>query len=143
MIWEPLNAARALADFPSDLEIWYANWLQTTPGKEGRLASIVAETVAEFRDAIATTPANVLDADPEKIPASCMRAAEALVFFTLNIEIGHDVPNARASAALRAEVFLRQISYGHFSTALDPDDPGGEGTPWYTTEPATAERTLP
>ena len=137
MEWILLDEAKVLADFPTDLKPAYDAWLVGNPDKSGRLAEIISSVAAEFRSAIAVTPANVLDADPQKLPENCIRSAEVIVCGTLQNEMGQTPSTADAQAMTRAEIFLRQIGYGHFSI----EDEAEEATPYYdlpTTEPDRA-----
>jgi hypothetical protein len=140
MNWIVLNEAKALADFPTDLKPDYDAWLVANPAKSGRLAQIVADAVAEFRDAILSNPANQLDADTTKMPESCVRPAEVIIFNTLANEMGHAQSSADVQAMTRAELFLRQIGYGHFSAK---GEGAPEPSPSYTTEIPHIERSLP
>jgi hypothetical protein len=140
MNWIALDEAKAIADFPTDLKPVYDAWLAANPGKAPRLAQIVSDAVAEFRDAILSNPANQFDADATKIPESCVRPAEVIIFNTLANEMGHTQSSADVQAMTRAELFLRQIGYGHFS-AKGGDSP--EPSPSYTTEIQHPERSLP
>jgi len=144
MNWITANEALILADFPTDLQPAYDQWMVDHPDKAGRLAEIVTATRAEFRDALAVNPANVLDPDEEKIPQSCTRALQALVVFQIETEMGHSVSEERQQAMTRADLFLRQIAYQHFSAR--PTGAQREPTPAYTPPPwkeADQERSLP
>jgi hypothetical protein len=144
MDWITANETLVLANFPTDLKPAYDQWIIDNPGKAGRLAEIIAATRAEFRDALAVNPANVLDPDEEKIPQSCTRALQALVVFQIETEMGHSVSEERQQAMTRADLFLRQIAYQHFSAR--PEGATHEPTPAYTPPPwkeANQERSLP
>lgn len=141
MNWIALNETKVLADMPTDLRPLYDAWIVANASKAGRLAEITAGIVAEFRDAIATNPANRLDADATKIPESCIRSAEVLIFGALQNEMGHKLSTDDAQAMTRAEILLRQIGYQHFiaGTGTATNEP----SPYYTTETQHPERTLP
>lgn len=140
MNWIALNEAKVLADFPSDLRTVYDAWLVAHPDKAGRLAQITADAVAEFRDAITNNSANHLDTDETKLPESCIRSAEIIIFNTLANEMGHTPSASDTQAMTRADLFLRQIGYGHF-TAKGASAP--EPSPSYTTAIEHLERSLP
>ena len=140
MNWTALNEAKVMEDFPTDLKPVYDAWLAASPGKSARLAQLTADAVAEFRDAIMSNPANQLDTDETKIPESCIRSAEVIIFNTLANEMGQAQGSADIQAITRAELFLRQIGYGHF-TAKGADAP--EPSPSYTTGIEHPERSLP
>ena len=139
MDWIALNEATVLADFPTGLKPQYDAWLVANPAKAGRLAEITANTVAEFRSAIVTDPANILDPDRAKLPENCIRSAEVIVIETLKTEMGQALSTADEQAMTRAEIFLRQIGYGHLSIQDETHEP----TPSYTTEIKHTERALP
>ncbi len=144
MDWIPVNEALALADFPTDIRQPYDQWLTDNPDKAGRLAELIANTRAEFRDALAGNPINVLDPDPEKVPQSCIRSLLALVFFQLQVEMGLSVSEERQQAMTRADLFLRQIAYQHF--VARPSGVNREPSPAYAPPPwkeCSGERSLP
>ena len=141
MEWIVLDEPTVTAHLPSDLAAEYAAWLLAHPDKAGRLAEIVANTVAEVRDTIRGNPANTLDADPTKIPQSCVRHAENIVFFQLAMEMGLDIDTEGNQSMTRADIFLRQISFKRFQTT------GGDGattpSPHYTVPERSTSRVLP
>lgn len=139
MDWIALNEAKVLADFPTDLKPQYDAWLAANPAKAGRLVEIIGQIVSEFRSAIATSPANVLDAGTETLPENCIRSAEVLITGTIQNEMGIPLSTGDAQAMTRAEIFLRQIGYGHFSI----EDESREPVPSYTTDLEHPERKLP
>ncbi len=116
MEWTTLNAERLLLDFPTDLLALYNTWIIDHPDKAGRLAQVTAETVARVRDAISSRPVNVLDPDPDAIPVSAVQAAETLVYGGLAMEMGIDVTSEANQMMTRADLFVRQIAYGHYRT---------------------------
>ena len=142
MSWVTMDEAKALADMPTDLSPSYAAWLIANPGKAGRLSAIVAGVVSEFRTAIASNPANRIDEDEAKVPESCVRSVEALVYGTLQNEMGVKMATDDLQAMTRADIFLRQISYKNFIV-----DGGGtessEPSPAYTTDIKHPGRMLP
>ncbi len=144
MNWLALTTTKVLADLPTDLTPVYNDWLTANPGKAGRLAEIVSETVAEFRDAMATNPANILDADTTKLPESCIRSAENFIIYTLMMEMGVDLSTEAHQSMTRAEMFLRMISYKHFNVTADDADVAVQPSPAYGKIPdPTYERALP
>jgi hypothetical protein len=116
MIWVALTEALVLTDLPTELGALYTTWLAANPTKATRLAQITANTVAEFRDAITTNPANTLDDDTTKIPQSCIRSAETIIYFSLMMEMGLSLKSEAIQSMTRADMFLRQIQYKNFST---------------------------
>ena len=141
MAWVTLDEARVLADFPTDLRPLYDAWLLANTEKAGRLAEITAGVVAEFRDAIAANPANVLDPVRSRIPESCVRSAEVIVLGTLQNEMGRQLTTDDLQAMTRAEILLRQVGYSHFTAgggdvALNP-------SPLVSSKNQQSERALP
>ena len=141
MEWITLDTAIVTAHLPSDLAVEYQTWLVANPGKSGRLAEIVANTVAEVRDNIRSNPANTLDADESKVPQSCVRHAENIIFFQLAMEMGLDIDTEGNQSMTRADIFLRQISFKRFTTS------GGEAatapSPSYSVPESSTGRALP
>lgn len=130
MEWITLDAATVTSHLPTDLAAQYQAWVTANPDKANRLAQITANTVAEVRDNIRSNPANTLDPDTTKIPQSATRHAESIIFFQLSMEMGLDIDTEGTQSMTRADMFLRQISYNHFTTT---GGEAGEGpTPGYT-----------
>ncbi|HMP76847.1 MAG TPA: hypothetical protein PKE12_11200 [Kiritimatiellia bacterium] len=129
MNWVTLDEAAVLAAMPSDLAAHYAVWLTEYPDKAGRLAELTANTVTEFRDAIRSNPANSLNPDPATIPQSAVRHAQSIIYFQLAMEMGLDIDTEGTQSMTRADMFLRQIAYKHF-TATSGEVPGP--SPSYT-----------
>ncbi|MBP7830979.1 MAG: hypothetical protein KA248_13790 [Kiritimatiellae bacterium] len=140
MNWIALNEAQVLADFPTDLKPLYDQWIVDYPDKAGRLAEITARTVSEVRDYIISNPANTLDADTTKIPESCLRHAETMIFYGLMMEMGLSIQEEAQESMTRADIFLRQIGYQHFSTTAED---AAAPSPRYNTEPDHPIRVLP
>ena len=107
--------------------------------QSSKVFEIIEQIVSEFRSAIATNPSNVLDADRQKVPENCVRSAEVLITGTLQNEMAIPLSTGDGQAMTRAEIFLRQIGYGHFSI----EDERHEPTPSYTTDLSNTERALP
>jgi hypothetical protein len=139
--WIILDAVTVAAHLPADLAVAYTTWLAANPDKSGRLGEIVANTVAEVRDNIRSNPANTLDADAAKIPQSCVRHAENIIFFQLAMEMGLDIDTEGNQSMTRADIFLRQISFKRFTTS------GGEAatspSPSYAVPEPSTGRALP
>lgn len=141
MNWTALNETKILADCPTDLRPLYDSWIAANPTKAGRLAEITAGIIAEFRDAIATNAANRLDADATKIPESCVRSAEVLIYGAIQNEMGNKLSTDDSQAMTRAEILLRQIGYQHFIAGTGAAT--SEPSPHYETDIQRPERTLP
>jgi len=119
--WVTLDESSVTAHLPTDLAEAYQSWLAANPDKAGRLSELTANTVAEFRDNIRTNPVNTLDPDPEKLPQSCVRHAESIIFFQLAMEMGVDLDTEGNQSMTRADIFLRQISFKRFTTTGGDD----------------------
>jgi hypothetical protein len=117
MDWIILVEATVTAHLPTDLHAEYLTWLTAHPDKAGRLAELTANVVAEFRDNIRSNPGNTLDPDAAKIPQSCLRHAESIIFFQLAMEMGVDLDTEGNQSMTRADIFLRQITYKRFTTS--------------------------
>ena len=140
MAWTVLDEAKVLADCPTDLRPDYDQWLVDYPDKAGRLAEITGGIVAEFRDAIASNPENLLNENPAALPESCIRHAEILIYGTLSMEMGRELPPDERQSMTQSEMFLRQIAYEHFLTDSQAKE---EPTPYYRTGIEHKERALP
>lgn len=139
MDWIALDSTKALSDMPTDLRTLYDAWILANPSKSSRIASIAADVTAEFRDAIQTNPANILNADESTIPTSCVRHAEIILYSTLMNEMGATPSASDLQAAVRADIFLRQIGYGHFSTGTDTGSNARRTAPeYFVPTPGTA-----
>ena len=132
MNWIALTESQVLADFPTDLQPLYDQWIVDYPAKAGRLAEIVGRVVSEFRDSIASNPVNVFDEDETKIPESCLRHAETMVFYGLMMEMGLSIQEEAQESMTRADIFLRQIGYGNFTTR---GENAAAPSPHYNPEP--------
>ena len=113
--WISVTPKSIATEIPSDVWTLWQTLLTTKPSKEIWLYEMLSGTVQEFRDAIATNPENTLDTDTTKIPSSCLRPLMILFTNAMLNEMGADVTPERRQAAIRAEMFLRQISYSRFS----------------------------
>jgi hypothetical protein len=112
MIWVEITLADVLAHLPTDIKTSYDTWLVSYPDKAGRLATLTDNTIREFRDAIKSNPANVVDPRETFLPQSAVRHVESIIIFNLAMEMGVDLDSAGNSARTSADVFLRQIPYG-------------------------------
>lgn len=142
--WISVTPKSIATEIPDDVWTQWQTLLITQPSKELWLYNMLTSTVQEFRDAIATNPENTLDTDTTKIPASCLRPLVILFTNAMLNEMGADVTPERRTAAIRAEMFLRQISYSRFSVLAE--GVRKSTTPHYaphSTNNVTAERALP
>ena len=108
-MWKELTQAYIESVMPSVLLSSYTSWLVSNPEKEGRLAEIIQQTVAEFRSAIQTNGLPLTDDRPAALPESCVRHAQSTILFELRKEIGVNLTESENIAAVRADVFLRGI----------------------------------
>lgn len=121
MIWVEITLADVLAHLPTDIKTSYDTWLVSYPDKAGRLATLTDNTIREFRDAIKSNPANVVDPRETFLPQSAVRHVESIIIFNLAMEMGVDLDSAGNSARTSADVFLRQIPYGRWNTTTEGD----------------------
>lgn len=121
MIWVEITLADVIAHLPTDIKARHDEWLAMFPEKVGRLATLTDNTVREFRDAIKSNPANVVDPRESFLPQSAVRHAESIIIFNLAMEMGVDIDSAGNSARTSADVFLRQIPYGRWNTTTEGD----------------------
>lgn len=121
MIWVEITLADVLAHLPTDIKTSYDTWLVSYPDKAGRLATLTDNTIREFRDAIKSNPANVVDPRETYLPQSAVRHVESIIIFNLAMEMGIDLDSAGNSARTSADVFLRQIPYGRWNTTTEDD----------------------
>ena len=141
--WVSVTPKSIATEMPNDVWSQWQTLLTTKPSDELWLYEMLSSTVQEFRDAIATNPLNSLDPDTTKIPASCLRPLVILFTNAMLNELGADVTPERRQSAIRAEMFLRQISYNRFSVQ-SPDAPASSNSPSYTVPPTPSpERSLP
>ena len=104
----------------SDLLGDYNQWLIDNPEKEGRLATIIQQTAAEFRSAIQANGLPLSDDRENALPESCLRHAQTTILFELKKELGQTLSEAENAAAVRADVFLRGIWMGSIPVTADP-----------------------
>ena len=104
----------------SDLLGDYNQWLIDNPEKEGRLATIIQQTAAEFRSAIQANGLPLSDDRETALPESCLRHAQTTILFELKKELGQTMSEAENAAAVRADVFLRGIWMGSIPVTDDP-----------------------
>ena len=121
MIWVEIILADVIAHLPTDIKTSYDTWLVSYPDKAGRLATLTDNTIREFRDAIKSNPANVVDPRENFLPQSAVRHVESIIIFNLAMEMGVDLDSAGNSARTSADVFLRQIPYGRWNTTTEDD----------------------
>jgi len=97
----------------------YQAWLVANPEKEGRLATIIQQTAAEFRSAIQANGLPLSNFSPNALPESCVRHAQTTILFELKKELGQTLSEAENAAAVRADVFLRGIWMGSIPVTAD------------------------
>ena len=115
-----LTEAHLESVMSSDLLADYQAWLVANPEKEGRLAEIIQQTVAEFRSAIQANGLPLSDDAPTALPESCLRHAQSTILFELRKEIGINLTESENIAAVRADIFLRGIWTGTIPVTADP-----------------------
>ena len=119
MEWVEITVDSILANLPTDVKQKYAAWLDDYPEKAGRLEQITGNTVKEFRYAIQSAYANLLDPRPDYLPRSAVRHCENIICFTLVMEMGLEASTAANSARTTADVYLRGIPFHRFKFTSD------------------------
>ena len=127
--WLKVDAEHMLAVMALPTLSFYEAWVKLMPSREGRLESIAAGVVSEFRTALLSNPANHMDPDPMKIPLPCVRYAESLVIAALCREIDKPLSEAEQRQVIRAEINLRYFYTGRL--LVSGPEPGS-GRPSYT-----------
>lgn len=108
-MWITITSDFILSSLSPALAADYAQWLSKNPGKAGRLDEIVAMVAGEFRAALKSNPANVVDSGENTLPPSCLRHAANIIIFQLKHEMDKTLSEAENAAAIRADIFLRGI----------------------------------
>jgi len=111
-MWKELTVAYIESIMSPSLYSSYEQWLSDNPGKTGRLADIISDTVAEFRNALLANAAPVPSDSSNAVHVACVRHAQTTILFELKKEIGLALSEAENAAAIRADVFLRGIWIG-------------------------------
>ena len=127
--WTEFTLAVVENALPSDVKTYFASWAAAHPESPGRLAEIVEETRNQFRQAVASNPANVLDPDETLIPVTGFRHALNTLVFNLAMGTGAELVPEVYQLMMRADVWLRMVQRGQ----IVPDPQGSnEGTPSYS-----------
>jgi len=129
--WTPFTLAVVTNALPTDLAAAYATWLTANPGKTGRLAELVAETVTMIRASISANPANVLDSATNTVPTVSFRYAVNMVIFNLGMEMGVAMSTEAYNLISQANLWLRMVQDG--TVPIPCDDEVRGGTPSYKT----------
>ncbi len=129
-MWIDLTVEYIESVMSADLLSDYQAWLVSHPDKEGRLATIIQQTAAEFRSAIQANGLPLSDDRENALPESCLRHAQTTILFELKKELGQTMSEAENAAAVRADVFLRGIWMGSIPVTADPqsNSPSYKGT---------------
>jgi hypothetical protein len=111
-MWKEFTVAYIESIMSPSLYASYEQWLIDNPGKASRLADIISDTAAEYRNAMLANAAPVPSDPLDAIHVSCVRHAQTTILFELKKEIGLTATEAENAAAIRADVFLRGIWIG-------------------------------
>jgi hypothetical protein len=107
--WYVFDAAFAVAVFPTPLAAAYAGWLMEAE-RLARLELIVAGVAADFRSATDAARDPVGGTNVSWVPASCIRHANAVVWYCLGLEMGYTSTVADYRSGWQdAEVYLRSL----------------------------------
>ena len=111
-MWKEFTVAYIESIMSPSLYSSYEQWLVDNPGKSGRLADIINDIVAEYRNAMLANASPVPSESLSAIHESCVRHAQTTILFELKKEIGLSPSEAENATAIRADVFLRGIWIG-------------------------------
>lgn len=125
--WTQLTVTVVQNAMPTDMAALYDAWLAAHPEKATRLAELVAEVLAIFRDAVDSHPQNQLNPDPATVPMTGFRHALNMVMFNLGMEMGVKFAPEVYALLTRADIWLRMVQTG----GILVDSLAGEGTPSY------------
>ena len=114
MQWVEVTVEQVHDNLPTDVKARHAAWLADNPEKEGRLATITENTIKEFRYAIQSAYANLLDPRETYLPQSAVRHCESIIVFVLCMEMGLELSTAANSARNAADIYLRGIPFHRF-----------------------------
>ena len=113
--WTEFTPAVVLNALPTDLHTLYLSWLDANPSKTNRLAELIAETLATYRQAAACNVDVVLDEDETTVPTTGFRHALNTVTFNLGMEMGVEFAPEVATLITRADIWLRMVQNGSIS----------------------------
>jgi len=133
VVWIRVDAAYMLSVLSLDSRSYYESWVRLQPDRAARLDAIVAGVVSEFRTALMSNPANLLDPDPLKLPQPFVRYAETLVIGVLHREMGRELSDYERSQIVRAEIMLRTVYTSGLMVSGDGAVSGVVGRPSYNT----------
>lgn len=140
MEWQKVNAETVKAHMAVELATAYDKWILAYPQKVGRLEEITNNIRAEFRDVIASVPKNSLDPDPETLPDSVVRHAENIIQYEMGMEVGVKLTADGRRLLTEAEIYRRQIAYGHYLFTDENNPPAA--TPSYVVPSKSSGRAL-
>ena len=129
--WTPFTLAVVTGAMPTDMAQLYANWLTAHPEKANRLAEIVDEVRATFRNAVAANLLNVMDTAVDTVPDGGFRHALNVATYNLGMEMGVQMAADASNVVTRAEIWLRMVANG--GIPIPCDDALRGGTPSYQT----------
>ena len=121
-VWTAFTLAVVENAFPTDLKTVYNSWIDTNPGKAGRLAEIVAEVGKRFRAAVEAGSRGAVEGAAESVPTAGFGHALVLVFWTLGLEMGVTFGSDAIAASTRADIWLRMAGSG--GVRVDADSSG-------------------
>ncbi len=109
MDWIEFTEVYVLAAMPTDMRTAYDAWVVAHPGKEGRLAEIAGQVLADFRSGLSANPSVVMEADEDLLAERCVPHALTIVFYNLMLEMGLAINMSAQTAFSNAEVYLRRL----------------------------------
>ena len=130
MEWQKVTAETLRAHMAVELATASDKWIVAFPQKVGRLEEITNTVRAEFRDVIASVPKNSLNPDPDTLPESVVRHAENIIQYEMGMEMGVKLTADGRRLLTEAEIYRRQIAYGHYK--FEDENNPTVTTPTYT-----------
>ena len=123
--WTPFTDDVVLAAMSVDMRTAYDAWIVAHPEKADRLMVLVADTLANFRDAVAANLANWIDPELDTVPSVGLRHAVNVTLFSLAAEMSFTLPAELATQVTRADIWLRLVQNGTIPIPQDPSQRGG------------------
>lgn len=124
--WVVYDAGAAAATLPPSLATAYAAWL-TAEVRAERLGLLVSGVVSDFRKAVAADADATGRLNADSVPASSLRHAANVVWYTLAQEMGVD-PEPYRTGWQDSEIYLRRLYQDLKESGASN---GATGTPLY------------
>ena len=133
MAWETVDADSVIASMSTALGAAYTNWLAEVPAKSGRLAVVVGQALAEWRDALGKEGAEALDPDEATVPKRVVHHVQTFCHYRIALEM-----NA-SGAAVNGVLGIESLEVPEGGTAVNVNNAGQRGELRRAYEDALAE----